>query len=529
MGLAGIGLLVVALLTLGPWSSPNSNAEVLRQGDTNCDQIVNAADGLGDLQVAAAVQPTPLCAFAGDIDCSGEVDTKDAISIVRYAAGLPTASSAAAQGACPAIGEPIGTTTPTTSSTTSGGSATSTVTPTPTTSRSPTPTQPPVTPTPTATPTPNTYTAQESLSAASLGPGANDAIEFATIPGHPTEAIIAQQSGYLYRISLTGAFQPTLWGDIHTLVTFGGEQGLLSFAFSPDFETDSRVYMYYSPPNLAPTILSRFTATATALDENSEEPLIHVEEFAANHNGGQIIFDSSGYLYLSLGDGGMQHDPRERGQGKNTLLGKIIRIDVSSQTGYTIPPDNPFSGSACPTPRPQTDGATCSEIFAYGFRNPFRISFDAVSGQIWAGDVGQDNWEEVDKVTNGGNYGWDCREGSHDHNDTANGGDYPNLPCTGPFIAPRAEYDHGGGRQDVIGGVIYRGSNMPELYGWYVYADFASGDMYAVNTGDNSPPVQLGKLSINVSEFVLAADGEIYMLAYGSPYGPAGLYMLARD
>lgn len=522
IGLTGLGLLVAALVVLSPFSSTDSNAGVLLQGDTNCDQTVNAADGLGALQSAANVLPTPICALAGDIDCSGDVDTTDAIGIVRYSAGLPTPSAAAVQGGCPAIGEPIGAATPTPS----GPSASAT--PTATASHSPTPT-PTVTPTHTPGPSTDAYRAQQIISGADIGEAANNAVQLAIIPGHPNEAIVIRQSGQLYRISLDGSFSPAPYGDISSKVEFGGEQGLLSFAFSPDFANDSRVYIYYTPGSPTPTVLSRFTATATDLNEGSEEVLIRVEEFAPNHNGGTIMFDDAGYLYLSTGDGGNQHDPRERGQAKNTLLGKLLRIDVSGDTGYTIPGDNPFSGSPCPTPRPQTDGAACSEIYAYGFRNLFRTSFDATSGQIWGGDVGQNDWEEVDHITLGGNYGWDCYEGNHVHNDSAFGGDYPDLPCDGPFIAPRAEYDHGGGRQDVIGGVIYRGTAMPELYGWFVYADFASGDLYAVDTAGNSPAVHLGKLGINVPNFVLAADGEIYMLAYGDPYGPAGLYQLARD
>lgn len=531
MGLAGLTLLVVTLLALGPWSSPSSNAEVLRQGDTNCDQVVNATDGLGALQVAADVQSTPICAFAGDIDCSGDVDTTDAIGILKYSAGLPTP---AAQGECPPIGAPIGTTTPTPG----GGSGTPTATPTPNT---PTPTVTatetptictgpgggaslPPAPGPTSPPSAMSYNAVPLISEASLGPAASPAIEFAIIPGRPAEAIIALQSGYLYRVSLNGSFSPSPWGDVHTLVTDGGEQGLLSFAFSPNFQQDSRVYMYYTPGSPTPTVLSRFTASPTSLDESSEEVLIRVEEFASNHNGGHIIFDDAGYLYLSTGDGGQQHDPRERGQAKNTLLGKLLRIDVSGASGYTIPAGNPCSGSPCPTPRPQTVGTACSEIFAYGFRNLFRTSFDPVSGQIWGGDVGQNDWEEVDHITLGGNYGWDCYEGTHLHNDPANGGDYPNLPCDGPFIAPRAEYDHGEGSA-VTGGVIYRGDDMPELYGYYVYSDFYTGHIWAVDTNDNSAAIKIGEMDgPNPSQFILGADGEIYILSYSD-----GLHQLARD
>lgn len=519
IGLAGLALFALAVLILSPFSSTDSTAGVLLQGDTNCDQTINAVDGLGALQSAADVLSTPICASAGDVDCSGGVDATDAIGIVRYAAGLPAAPGAATQGDCPAIGEPIGTATPTPSNSSTPTPTPSTITPTPT-----------LTPTHTPGPSADAYGEQMLLSEAQLGLASDPAIQLALIPGQPNEAVIALQNGLLYRISLDGSFSPALYGNVTTLVDCCGEQGLLSFAFSPDFANDSFVYMYYTPGSPTPTVLSRFTATTTDLDESSEEVLIQVEEFAGNHNGGTIIFDDDGYLYLSLGDGGNQHDPRERGQATNTLLGKLLRIDVSGDSGYTIPADNPFSnGSPCPTPRPQAVSTSCSEIFALGFRNLFRISFDPVSGQIWGGDVGQADWEEVDHLTLGGNYGWDCLEGTHNHNDTANGGIYPDLPCSGPFIAPRAEYDHGGGRMDVIGGVIYHGSAMPELEGWFIYADFASGDLYGVDTESAAPAVHLGKLGINVSNFVTALDGEIYMLAYGDPYGPSGLYRLARD
>lgn len=536
MGLAGLTLLVVALLTLGAWSSPTSNAEVLRQGDTNCDQVVNATDALGALQVAADVQPTPICAFAGDIDCSGEVDVSDAIGILRYAAGLPAASGAAAQSTCPPINAPIGTTTPApataTPTVTASGSPTQTTpnTPTPTVTPTDTPTTcsgpgggaslPPA-PGPTSPPSAMSYNAQQVISAADLGPAASSAIQFAVIPGRPAEAIIALQSGYLYRVSLNGSFSPSLWGDVHTLVTDGGEQGLLSFAFSPDYQQDCRVYLYYTPGSPTPTVLSRFTASPTNLDESSEEVLIRVEEFATNHNGGDIIFDDAGYMYLSLGDGGGGGDPRERGQDLTTLLGKVIRIDVSGATGYTIPSGNPFTGSPCATP---SSGHTCSAIFAYGFRNPFRMNYDSMSGQLWLGDVGQNLWEEVDLVTIGGNFGWDCFEGNHAYDDQSVNQGYTNAPCNVPTVAPRAEYDHDEGSA-VTGGLIYRGDDMPELYGYYVYSDFYTGHIWAVNTNDNSAAIKIGEMGgPNPSQFILGADGEIYILSYSD-----GLFQLARD
>jgi glucose/arabinose dehydrogenase len=539
-GITGLALVILVTIALAPWSSGDSGAQTLRQGDANCDQVVDARDALAVLRVAANVPPfAPCAAQTGDVDCSDAVDATDAIDIVMYAAGLPVPTGQGAlsvEGACPPIGTQLDT--PTSSPT-----ATATPTPTVTTPVSPTPTLSsgptdctgpgggpslPSAPAPTSPPAPDAYGATQVLSTSYLGDAANEAVEFALIPGRPNEAVIAVQSGYIYHVFLDGSGETTLWGDIHSLVTHNlyDEQGLLSVAFSPNYQQDSRVYLYYTPGAPSDTVLARFHATPDGgLDESSEEVLIQVQEFATNHNGGQIVFDSAGYLYFGVGDGGGGGDPQERGQALDTLLGKISRIDVSGESGYEIPRSNPCAGAGarCTTPRSPSDTSACPEIFAYGFRNPFRMSIDPVSGQLWAGDVGQDLWEEVDHVTLGGNYGWSVCEGNHIYPPQN-----PDVPCTGPYVLPRAEYDHGGGRQDVIGGAIYHGSAMPELEGWFVYADFASGDLYAVDTASSAPPVHLGKLDINVSNFVTAPTGEIFMLAYGEPFGPGGLYRLSR-
>jgi glucose/arabinose dehydrogenase len=163
----------------------------------------------------------------------------------------------------------------------------------------------------------------------------------------------------------------------------------------------------------------------------------------------------------------------------------------------------------------------CSEIFAYGFRNPFRFTIDPVSEQLWVGDVGQDKWEEVDHVTSGGNYGWSACEGDHVFPPQS-----PDVLCTEPYLLPRAEYFHNDSPQNqaVTGGVIYRGTSMPELYGYYVYADFYSGNVWAVNTNDSSDAIEITSHGgHNISDFVLAANGEVYMLDYSG-----GLYRLSR-
>jgi glucose/arabinose dehydrogenase len=537
IGLLAVTGIMIALAAL----SSDSSAALSLQGDVNCDQSVGVEDGLQTLDLAAHLSVSPPCAPLADVDCSGSIDATDAVNIVRFAAGFTAPTST---GGCPAVGQQFeSTSSPSPGLTTPPGSATATpthtatpkphtATPTPTTTLTRTPT---ATATASASPQPDAYRAEEILSADDLGPAASTAMQIALVPGHPDQAVIAIQTGYLYLVHLNNSQPPALYGDIHTEVESsgagnGGEQGLLSFAFSPNFAIDGHVYLYYSPKNVSgkvqPTILSRFSATTTNLDENSEEKLIHVEDFAANHNGGTIVFDSAGNLYLSLGDGGGQHDPRERGQALNTLLGKIIRIDVSSHPGYTVPPSNPFTsgGSPCPTPRPQSDLTPCSEVYAYGFRNPFRQSFDPVTGQLWVGDVGQDAWEEVDHVINGGDYGWDCYEGNHVLIDQTPYDGYSQQPCDGPFIAPRAVYDHGGGRADVVGGLIYHGASMPELQDYFIYSDFAAGDMYAVDINNNSPAVHLARLGLNISNYITAPNGEVYLLNY---YG--GLYRLARN
>jgi glucose/arabinose dehydrogenase len=329
------------------------------------------------------------------------------------------------------------------------------------------------------------------------------------IPGSATDAILALQTGELCRISLTGAFPPSTWGDLRSLVKFdGNEQGLLSFAFSPDFSQDGYVYAYYSPGSPADTVLARFSATASGLDEQSRQTVITIEEFDHRHQGGHIAFDQNGYLLLSLGDGGFNGDHHEVAQDLTRLLGKVVRIDVSSLP-YSIPASNPFVGAG---------GGVREEVFAYGFRNPWRMTVDSVTGDIWLGDVGEGKWEEVNHVVSGGNYGWDCFEG-HEVFETPG----PNDPCTGPFVTPRAVYDHSQGIA-IIGGYVYRGSAMPELYGWYVYADYVSARIWAVNTTGDTDPVLLHDAAFLMTSFAEDADGELLIVSKS-----VGLYQLTRN
>ncbi len=350
------------------------------------------------------------------------------------------------------------------------------------------------------------YRLAELVSGEALGEAREFKTELAPIPGEPAAALIALQTGQIYRVSLDGSFAPQPWGDLSSLVTFdGNEQGLLSLAFSPDFAEDGTVFAYYSPGSPEDTVLARFEATATDLNESSRQTVISIEEHDFNHQGGHIIFDREGYLMLSLGDGGFGGDLLEVAQELDRLLGKVIRIDVSEQP-YAIPPDNPFVG---------VEGAR-EEVFAFGFRNPWRMTIDRETGEVWLGDVGEGKWEEVNHVVAGGNYGWDCFAGLEVWED--------DEQCEGKdFIEPRALYTHDEGLA-IVGGFVYRGSAMPELYGWYVYGDFYTGRIWAVNTLDNSPAVLLTEEQVNIPSFAELPNGELLIVSYTD-----GIYQLARD
>jgi glucose/arabinose dehydrogenase len=346
----------------------------------------------------------------------------------------------------------------------------------------------------------------ELVSGEALGEAREFKTEVAPIPGVPEEALVALQTGLIYRVSLDGSFAPQPWGDLSSLVSFDeAEEGLLAIAFSPDFAEDGTVFTYYAPGSPEDTVLARFQATATELDESSRETVITVEEHDFRHQGGHIIFDREGYLLLSLGDGGFGGDALEVAQELDSLLGKVIRIDVSVQP-YAIPADNPFVG---------VEGAR-EEVFAFGFRNPWRMTIDRETGEVWLGDVGEGKWEEVNHVVAGGNYGWDCFEGLEVWED--------DEQCEGKdFIEPRAVYSHAEGSA-IVGGFVYRGDEMPELYGWYIYADYVSGRVWAVNTADDSEPIELLHDDFPISSFTELPSGELMIVSYLD-----GLYQLERD
>jgi quinoprotein glucose dehydrogenase len=258
--------------------------------------------------------------------------------------------------------------------------------------------------------------------------------------------------------------------DIETRVVYKdkeNEEGLLGLAFHPKFSQNGQFFVYYTTTSAPHTsVVSRFhlLPNSNRADPNSELELMRIQQPFWNHNGGGLAFGPDGYLYIALGDGGAANDPMGNGQNLSTLLGSILRIDVDREDSgrkYGIPKDNPFVNHE----------RARSEIWAYGLRNVWGMSFDRETGTFWAADVGQDLWEEIDLIVKGGNYGWNLREGKHKFK---NGADpRPDL------IEPIWEYHHDVGKS-ITGGMVYRGKKFPELVGCYLYADYITGKLWAL-------------------------------------------------
>ncbi len=289
------------------------------------------------------------------------------------------------------------------------------------------------------------------------------------------------------------------------------EEGLLALAFHPQFKSNGKFYTFYTQQKPARNLLSEWHVSKTdpnSADMASERILLEVKKPYPNHNGSTLMFGRDGFLYVSLGDGGSANDPHNNGQSLTAILGKILRIDVDSKSAgleYGIPKDNPFVG--------QGNGVR-EEIWAYGLRNVWRMSFDRQTGELWAGDVGQNKWEEVDVIVKGGNYGWRIREGLHVFDTNA-------PPSETKYIDPVFEYDRTKGNS-MTGGFVYRGQKSPALRGLYLCADFTTGTIFAVKReGDKT--VESGVLFTqpkgliplrNISSFGEDAKGELYVLVF---------------
>ncbi len=302
------------------------------------------------------------------------------------------------------------------------------------------------------------------------------------------------------------AANTTLFLDIADRVhDQGNEEGLLGLAFHPDFPQNGRFFVYYTAANPRRSVLARFQRDPLEpqrADPASETRLLEVAQPFSNHNGGQLAFGPDGLLYVALGDGGSGGDPLGHGQNRRTLLGSILRLDVdraSAGRAYGIPADNPFAGN--------TEGFR-EELYAYGLRNPWRMSFDVETGRLWAADVGQNAFEEIDVVEAGGNYGWRTMEGASCF-DPPSGCDEAGLRL------PVWSYDRGEGRS-VTGGYVYRGPGVPSLVGWYVYGDFVSGKIWALAFEDGAVQAhaELLDTTLGISSFGVDENRELYFCAF---------------
>ncbi len=283
------------------------------------------------------------------------------------------------------------------------------------------------------------------------------------------------------------------------------EEGLLGMAFHPNYKKNGEFFVFYTIQGVKQVnVLSRFKVSKdnpNKADPASEEVLLRITRPYWNHDGGTICFGPDGYLYVAVGDGGAANDPHKNGQNLKTILGNILRIDVDRKDpgkAYAIPKDNPFVGKADALP----------EIYAYGFRNVWRMGFDRKTGQLWAGDVGQNLYEEINIVTKGGNYGWSIREGLHPFSDDGVG---PRKD----LIEPIWEYHHDVGKS-ITGGFVYRGKALPDLVGMYVYADYITGQIWALKYDEAQKRVTANRRIQGASNIILSfgddENGEIYFL-----------------
>ncbi len=328
-------------------------------------------------------------------------------------------------------------------------------------------------------------------------------------PGDNTHGFVVEQAGRVMAFANTpDAVSSYTFIDIHERVRSGGEKGLLGIAFHPRYAGNGWVFLSYTGSDKEGELysyISRFTLTADGnrLDPASEKVILSLAQPYGNHNGGNIAFGPDGYLYVGFGDGGAGGDPHGNGQNTDTLLGAILRIDVDGGEPYAIPPDNPFA-----------QGGGRGEIYAWGLRNPWRWSFDARTGELWVGDVGQSKWEEIDRVEKGRNYGWNIREGAHCYN--------TEYCETSDLIEPVAEYSHEQG-QAVTGGFVYRGNAVAALQGVYVYGDFASGKVWGlIRQGDRYRSALLTASGLNIASFAIDNAGEVYAVDYAG----GGIYRL---
>lgn len=314
---------------------------------------------------------------------------------------------------------------------------------------------------------------------------------------------VVQQSGQIKILNSDGTIKPTSFLDLSSIISSGGERGLLGLAFHPNYATNGFFYVNYTN-TAGNTVIARYTVSPTNVDvatPTSAQILLTIPQPFSNHNGGTIKFGPDGYLYIGMGDGGSAGDPDNRAQNKNELLGKMLRLDVDSASPYGIPPTNPYA---------DTDGA--DEIWAIGLRNPWKFSFDSTTGDLWIADVGQGEVEEINRVAStaaGLNYGWKCYEGNSVYT-----GDCAITGTTYTF--PLAQYTHSQtGGCSITGGYIYRGTAYPNFQGKYFFGDYCLDKIGMVDqTGNTTYSVQLSEQNtLNFTTFGIDMNNELYVAA----------------
>lgn len=357
------------------------------------------------------------------------------------------------------------------------------------------------------------------LQVSSVADGFNQPVDIAN--AGDDRLFVVERAGVIKIIDVDGSVLATPFLDIRDRVdsTTHGEMGLLGLVFHPDYPDTPYFYVNYTAKSGGDTHIARFTVTADpyVADPDSEFTILTQSQPQPNHNAGDLAFGPDGYLYVPLGDGGGAgdddpgHGTVGNGQDPTTLLGKILRLDVDGGAPYTIPPDNPFVG----------DAGAQDEIWALGLRNPWRFSFDRVTGDLYIADVGQNEWEEVNfqpaSSSGGENYGWRCYEGTHDF-------DLSECDPGEDFVVPFDDYPHSNSQNaadqgsSVTGGFVYRGSDYPDLQGIYVYADFITSNVWLAQQESSGWTVEpIGTMAglSNPSTFGEGCDGELYVAGYG--------------
>jgi glucose/arabinose dehydrogenase len=333
-------------------------------------------------------------------------------------------------------------------------------------------------------------------------------VEMKQAPGDSSRFFVIEQEGVIRVFQNNASVKSSnVFLDIKSKVKSGGERGLLGLAFHPDFKTNGYFFVNYTSGTPLKTNIARYkaaSASAQSADPASEAVLFTFNQPYDNHNGGSIQFGKDGLLYIATGDGGSGGDPQNNAQNRKSFLGKILRVDVNGTTkgNYGIPADNPYPAG--------NKEEFLPEIYAYGLRNPWRISFDMENDRLFAGDVGQNEREEIDIITKGGNYGWRIKEGIDCYKNSSD--------CNAEgLIGPVHDYSQSKGDRSITGGYVYRGSQVKSLAGKYIYGDYVSGRIWALE-------MEADKRKLNtllfenkgaISSFAQDLNGEVYYLNYG--------------